>query len=703
MSETDPPSRDSERERALEGFAARTLELSQVLELLESLVHSSLGRRAVRELAPLPDEEVHAALERVAEIERLERARDPLGLGGVTDPLPILDAARERPLEEGELSALRNLLLASERLSRWLEERAEEVPELARVARALPDLADLREHLERVIDERGRVVDTASPKLSRVRIELRELSQRIDASLRRIAGKIEVRNHLTDGRVHLRGGRQCLALKAKLSGRVPGIVHDRSQSEQTAFVEPKEVIEPANRLSEARHEERREVTRILAELSREILRRGAELLAAGEGLARIELAVIGRGFAEQFGARGPRLVAGGETSEGLLLRSACHPLLLAQRDRGELEEVVPIDLRLGEDFDMLILTGPNTGGKTLALKTAGLLSLMVRLGLPIPCAEGSVVPLYRGIAADIGDEQEISQSLSTFSSHVLRIRAGLERADRDTLVLLDELGAGTDPDEGAALGQALLEELLRIGAPTLASTHLGRLKEFAFRHARVENACTEFDLETLEPRYRVMVGVPGDSAALVIARRLGLSGELIARADACLERRDEEVMELMEDVRDARTEAERARGMAESRLEEAARTSREVEDLRTDLERRGELLAAEAQRGLEERVREAQRALERARALLPQLSGDQQREMEAVLDELGASLGGATLTERRQAFLLTMKKGDLVYLPRYRQRVPVHKVRRDKQEVVVKLGSMKLTVSFDEVTLYESL
>lgn len=692
-----------ERERALDGFAARTLELQRVLELLEGFVHSSLGRRAVRELGPLEEEGVRAALERVREVERLERTRDSIGLGGVTDPRPLLDAARERPLEESELSALRNLLAAAARLSRWLEERAEDVPELARCGRDVPDLAALAEHLEQVIDERGRVVDTASPKLSRVRVELRDLAQRIDTTLRHVASRTDVRNHLTDGRVHLRGGRHCLAVKAKLSGRVPGIVHDRSQSEQTVFVEPQEVIELANRLSEARHEERRELTRILAELSREILRQGGALEAAGEALARIELAVIGHAFAERYGARAPKLVSVDEERAGLLLRQASHPLLLAQRERGELDEVVPIDLRLGDEFDMLILTGPNTGGKTLALKTAGLLSLMIRLGLPIPCAEGSVVPLYRGIAADIGDEQEISQSLSTFSSHVLRIRAGLERAERGTLVLLDELGAGTDPDEGAALGQALLEELLLLRAPTLASTHLGRLKEFAFRHTRVENACTEFDLETLEPRYRVLVGVPGESAALVIARRLGLSAELVARAEGCLERRDEEVAALMDDVRDARTAAERVRGLAESRLEEAERTSRELTDLRDDLERRGELLEAEAQRGLEERVREAQRALERARALLPQIAGEARGVMEGALDALAGALGGATLTERRKQFLETMKKGDLVYLPRYRQRVPVHKVSREKQQVVVKLGSMKLTVSFDEVTLYESL
>jgi DNA mismatch repair protein MutS2 len=693
----------ADREAALESFAARTLELPAVLELVEEFVHSSLGRRAVRELSPLSDDEVRSALERIREVGRLEDSRDPISLGGVTDPQPLLEVARKSPLDDSELSSLRNLLLATERLAHWLELRAEEIPELALLSRGMPKLSDLRDRLNEVVDERGHLLDTASPHLGRVRTEQRELSRRIDSTLRHIASRSDVRNHLTDGRVHLRGGRQCLAVKAKASGRIPGIIHDRSQSEQTAFVEPKGVIEPANRLSEARHEERREVTRILTELSREITSRTGDLAAVGERLARIELAVIGWGFAEGYGACIPELIGGEEALGGLLLRSARHPLLLAQERRGELEVVVPVDLRLGEDFDMLILTGPNTGGKTLALKTAGLLSLMVRLGLPIPCAEGSVVPLYRGIAADIGDEQEISQSLSTFSSHILRIRTGLERADRHTLVLFDELGAGTDPDEGAALGQALLEALLRIGAPTIASTHLGRLKEFAFRNARVENACTEFDLETLEPLYRVLVGVPGDSAALVIARRLGLSEELVARAGECLERRDEEVVQLIEDVRDVRTEAERMRGKAESRLEEASRTSRELKGLRSDLERRSELLEAEAQRGLEERVREAQRSLERARDLLPQLGAVQRREMESVLVELGRSLGGATLTERRQAFIETMKKGDLVYLPRYRQRCLVHKVKRERQEVVVKLGAMKLTVAFDEVTLYESL
>lgn len=691
------------RHGALERFAARTLELEAVLELVAESVSSSLGRRALRELVPLEDDEVRAALARLKEVQRLDRAKDPISLGGLTDPAPLLEASRERPLEDQELSALRGLLAANERLQHWFHTRAEDVPELARVAASLPDLSVLKDRLDDVVDERGRVVDTASPLLGRLRREERELAQRIDSTLRHIAARTDVRNHLTDGRVHLRGGRHCLAVKAKASGRVPGIIHDRSQSEQTAFVEPRDVIEPANRLSETRHEERRELTRILSELSREVTRRAPELLEAGEGLARIELATAAAGFAEAFGARVPHLVGERGASPGLLLRSARHPLLLAEVREGRLAEDVPIDLRLGDEFDMLLITGPNTGGKTLALKTAGLLALMVRVGLPIPVAEGSTVPLYRGIAADIGDEQEISQSLSTFSSHVKRIDAGLARADEETLVLLDELGGGTDPDEGAALGEALLEELLSRGAPTLVSTHLGRLKEFAFRHARAENACTEFDLETLEPRYHVLVGVPGESAALVIARRLGLSAALVDRARERLVRRDDDLTELMAEVRDVRTRAEESRSRAESHLEDAARRSREVEERATELDRKNELIEAEAQRGLEERVRGARAALERARSLLPQLGAAQREEMTRVFDDLDGALGGASLTERRSAFLKSMKKGDLVYLPRYKQRCPVHKVRREEQEVVVKLGSMKLTVGFDEVTLYEAL
>jgi DNA mismatch repair protein MutS2 len=697
-----PGSCARDRAARLERFAAGALDLAGLIELL--LVHaaSSLGQRVLRELAPLPDDEVRSALERMLEVESIERAGSSISLGGVTDPLPILAAAHERPLDDGELSRLRHLLGAVERLAQWFGTR-DEWPALQRVAAALPDLSVLRETLISTVDERGRVVDTASSLLARLRREERTIAQRIESSLRQLAARSDLRQHLTDGRVYLRGGRQCLAVKAKASGRVPGIIHDRSQSEQTAFIEPKEVVEPANRLGETRLEERREVTRILSALSRTLLDHEGDLRAAGEGLGRIEMAQVAAEFGAKYDARVPLLEGQPGAPRGLLLRQARHPLLVAEEHAGRLDRVVPIDLRLGADFDLLILTGPNTGGKTLALKTAGLLALMVRCGLPIPVAEGSSMPLYRGVTADIGDEQEISQSLSTFSSHVQRIKAALERADRETLVLLDELGSGTDPDEGAALGEALLEEFLSRGAPTMVSTHLGRLKEFAYRNGRAENACTEFDVATLEPRYSVLVGVPGDSAALVIAGRLGLSGELLERASACLERRDGELVELMADVRAVRTQAEKTRFEAESSLVAASVREREVAQRSSEFERKHELIEAEAQRGLEERLRGARSALERARSLLPQLASSQRDEMQKVLDDLDAGLSGAGLTERRSQFLASMKKGDLVYLPRYRQRCQIHRVHRDKSTVVVKLGSMKLSVDFDDVTLYESL
>jgi len=691
------------RERARTAFAARALELDALLELLGAFVHSSLGRRAVRELAPLEESEARDALERVREMQLLERAKDLPSLGGLTDPGPILEASAKRGLEESELAAAVGFLAAVERLGDWLERRIGDVPSLGALGGELPDLTALRERLARVVDERGKIMSNATPLLAKLRDEERALSSKIDGTLRQIAGRSDVRNSLTDGRVHLRGGRHCLAVRAKSSGRIKGIIHDRSQSEQSVFVEPREVIPLANRLVEVRLEERRELSRILSELSHEISANAETLELAGRLLGKLEMALVSIGFAAAFDARVPKLSGDKGSPVGMVLRQARHPLLISEVLVGRLERVVPVDLRLGDEFSMLIITGPNTGGKTLALKTAGLFALMVRLGLPVPCSEGSAIPFYDGIAADIGDEQEISQSLSTFSSHLVRIRDGLARATPKVLMLLDELGGGTDPDEGAALGEALLERLLEMDVPTLVSTHLGRLKEFAFRHPRVENACAEFDLETLAPCYTLVIGVPGESAALVIARRYGLDDKLVDRAGERLERRDAELALLMDEVRDARTEAERARSRAEERLEEAANTEREWTAKSVELDRRGEQLEKEAQRSLEERMRGARRALERAESLLPQLTGTLRTDLKSALEAMAAEVQGASLTDRRKAFLDALKKGDLVHLPRYRQRCQVKRVDRDKREVTVLLGGMKLKVPFDEVTWYESL
>jgi DNA mismatch repair protein MutS2 len=493
-----------------------------------------------------------------------------------------------------------------------------------------------------------------------------------------------------------------LAVRAKSQGRVPGIVHDRSQSDQTVFVEPRETVALGNRHAELLADERREVERVLLDVTRALLAEEEAIREGAERIARLELALVAARCAADWGAHVPRVAGEGGAGPGLVLRGARHPLLLEQRRAGALAEVVPIDLRVGDDFDLLILTGPNTGGKTLALKTAGLAALLVRCGLPFPCAEGSRVPLYDGIVADIGDEQEIRSSLSTFSSHLQRIKAGLLRGTARTLFLLDELGTGTDPDEGAALSEAILEELLARRASALASTHIGKLKEFAFRNARAENACVEFDPRTLSPRYKVMVGVPGESSALVIARRLGLPFKVCDRAEQRLKRRDAEVQKLMADVRVARTQAERVRSETEQRLQDAEKAVQEAEARKAEVTRKGEMLEAEAQRSVEDRVRAARARLQRVLPLLAQVPAAARAALEAEVAALDAELSGSAISERRQAFLDGLRKGSFVYLPRYRQRVPVQKVDHARRELKVLLGGLPTTVSFDDVTALDS-
>ncbi|MCP3918278.1 MAG: hypothetical protein GY711_22250 [bacterium] len=689
-------------ESARGGFAAEVLEFDRVLEAFERLAYSSLGKRKLAELGPRVPMEARAALTRVHEMQGLFRVDDTPSLAGVTDPLPR-EAAEVRAFDEERFVALRGFLDACGRIREWFAGRTESVPELARLAADIPEVGDLLAEIDRTLDARGRVRRDASELLGRLRRETSVLMSRIDDTVRGIMARGTVRNVLSDFSVHRRADRPVLAVRAKSSGRVKGLVHDRSQSGESVFIEPAEVIELGNRLAEARADERREVERILLALTRSIFDRAPRIDEAAMRVGEIELSMISARYAAEANAR-PALQPGDEgASRGMRLRAARHPLLIEQELAGEIDSVVPVDLRLGADFDMLIITGPNTGGKTLALKTAGLFALMTRAGLPVPSGEGTTVPLYARICADIGDEQEISQNLSTFASHLVRIRAGLEAADAETLILLDELGGGTDPDEGAALGEAVLEHLLVRGAPTLVSTHISKLKEFAFRHPRAENACTEFDIETLAPRYRLLVGTPGESGALVIARRMGIPDAVVDRARERTERRDAEVAALMEDVRVARTKAEQVRNDAETELDSARATRRALEEKEAEIERRSEQLEQEAQRGLEERVRDAMRQLERAKALLDQVPKKAGEPLAAVLDALGEDLSGASLTERRQAFLATLGKGSLVYLPRYRQRVLVHKVDKARREVVCKLGNMKIKVTYDEVTPYESL
>ena len=698
----EQPAAESTRpeDASREAFAARTLQFDLVLQEIAGFAPSTLGRRAVRALAPRPTDDARAALRRARELDRAIAEGDEPGLAGVSDALPPGPVER---LAEDRVAAIRDLLGAGERLRLWAAARAEIAPDVAALMAAVPDASHLVERIDRVLDERGRVRHDASDRLAGLRERVQSLSARVTSTLREVMARGDVRAALSDGGVHRRGGRPVLAVKAKQSGRVKGITHDRSQSGESVFIEPSAVVELGNRLAEAEVAERRETDRVLVELSRTVLSERSVIDGVAQRVAELEVSLAAARWARAVDAR-PALVPGDDgASEGLLLRGARHPLLIAQHAAGRIDEVVPVDLRLGVDFDMLLITGPNTGGKTLALKTAGLFALMTRAGLPVPAEDGTTVPLYDAVLADIGDEQEIRQNLSTFASHLVRVTAALERATPESLVLLDELGGGTDPDEGGALGTAILEELLTRRVPTLVSTHIGKLKEFAYRNPRAENASAEFDQDTLAPRYRLTLGTPGESCALVIARRVGLAPRVCDVAAERLERREGELENLMGDVRSARMAAEATRQEAEEGLAEVRERLTQARERERQLEERADQLEREAQKGIEERVRDAMRSLDRARRVLAQVPADARREASEVLDRMEQELTGATLTERRSAFIDGLAKGSLVYLPRYRQRVLVHKIDRERREVVAKMGSMKVRVSFDEVTPYDSL
>ncbi|HUR29695.1 MAG TPA: hypothetical protein VM509_16005, partial [Planctomycetota bacterium] len=394
----------------LDDFAAGALDYLEIRALFERLAASSLGRAALRRLEPRADDDAILAHERAREMLAFVNEGRAPGFGGVCDVEPALAAARKfsRPLEKDELASLLGFLEACSRLSPWLAEQKLGAPALAALREGFPDLGALEQELRSQIDEKGEVLADATPKLARLSREQRELADKIDGTLRRLIGTPTLRAQLSDTSVHLRSGRRVLAVKAKSAGRVPGLLVDRSSTGETAFVEPRECTEPGQRLAAVEIDLRREEQRILLELTRSLFVHEQRLQQASARLAELELAWISAQYCREYAARSPEVSRSRDGARAtLVLRGARHPLLAEQVRQGQLESVVPIDVRLGAEFDLLVITGPNTGGKTLALKTVGSAALLARLGLPFPCDESSRMPLYAGICADIGDEQEI--------------------------------------------------------------------------------------------------------------------------------------------------------------------------------------------------------------------------------------------------------------------------------------------------------
>ena len=601
----------------------QTLELPKILSRLAEHTSFSAGRELALGLRPSTDPaEVRRRQGETSEARRLLALRGDLSLGGAHDVRPLVrNARREAVLLPAELLNIRDTLVRGRTLRRAILRLRDQFPLLANIAARIEECPRLVSEIARCINERAEVVDGASPDLARVRRELRETHRRLLDKLERIISSPSTAPFLQEPLITQREGRYVIPLKADFKGRIPGLVHDVSASGATLFIEPLATVELGNRWRELQVEEEREVRRVLAALSALVAEEGERVERTVEALAELDLAFAKARYAEELKAVEPKLVPWkasprpasncrhpGSTID---LRKARHPLL-------DPATVVPIDVHLSDDYFILVITGPNTGGKTVSLKTVGLLALMAQCGLHIPAAEGSALSVFSGVYADIGDEQSIEQNLSTFSSHLNNIVDILRRADKRSLVLLDELGAGTDPSEGSALARAILSHLLERRITTFVATHYPELKVFAHATPGVENACVEFDLETLAPTYELSIGLPGRSNALAIASRLGLAPEIVDRARGMIPTQSLEAEDLLVEIKRARQEALEAREAAEAARREAESLERELrQKLAAIEEARREVLRAareEARRELEEVRKELRKIKTRLKA-----------------------------------------------------------------------------------------
>jgi DNA mismatch repair protein MutS2 len=581
------------------------LEFPLVRDRLAEATAFPPSRRLAEALVPVADPVlVTRGLDETDQARALLTERPGVGIGAAHDIGPAIErAARGGRLDPAQFLEIAETLDAAARLATALAD--ERRPLLRELGHELHGLPALRSTLARSFDPAGELLDTASPRLGGLRAAVRVAYDRLRRRLDALVGS-ELGGALQEPIVTLRNGRYVVPVKAEARGRVKGIVHDASGSGQTLFVEPLVVVELGNAWREAQVAERAEIERILDELSVLVATNAAFLRETLSALARFDF------WSAKAQLAGEMDAARAETADRpeVILLSARHPGLTGH--------VVPIDVRLGDGYTALVVTGPNTGGKTVTLRTLGLLSLMHQAGLHVPAAPGSRLPVFRDVFADIGDEQSIAQSLSTFSGHLRRITAIVEAAGPDTLVLLDELGAGTDPTEGSALAQALLDHFIRAGALVAATTHYAELKAYAHTTAAARNASVEFDLDTLSPTYRLTIGLPGGSQAFSIAERLGLPQMIVADARSRLTEAQRTFEATLAAIKAAEGETsdalERARA-AEARAAEALRAAQE-ERTRARQEREAAVrdareLAQRLVEGVRDEVTAVRQALER--------------------------------------------------------------------------------------------
>jgi len=580
------------------------LEFEKVKEQLIKHASSSLGKEKAKALIPSSDYlDVVTLQEQTDEAAKVLRLKGNIPLGGLVDVRSTVKRAKiGGMLSSVELIEVAGTLYAGRQMKRFVEKMVEEEIELThlpQLAEQIIILHDLERNINQCIDDNGYVLDSASVTLKGIRQQLRTNEARVRDKLESMIRSSSASKMLSDAIITIRNDRFVLPVKQEYRASYGGIVHDQSSSGATLFIEPQAIVELNNVLQQAKVKEKVEIDRILTLLSQEVAEQGDDILQNVNCLADMDFMFTKAKYAKQIKGTKPEV-----NQDGVIrMLKARHPLL-------PLDEVVANDIELGTDFTTIVITGPNTGGKTVALKTLGLCTLMAQAGLQIPALDGSEVTVFKAVYADIGDEQSIEQSLSTFSSHMVNIVDILQKADDQSLVLFDELGAGTDPQEGAALAISILDEVYNRGARVVATTHYPELKAYGYNRPGVINASVEFDITTLSPTYKLLIGVPGRSNAFEISKRLGLQEQIINMARAQMSDESNEVDTMIASLETSKKTAEHERVEAERFRQEAEKLHKELQKQIIEFNEQRDALYEKAERSAAEKLEEANKEAE---------------------------------------------------------------------------------------------
>ncbi|MHB8173261.1 MAG: endonuclease MutS2 [Nitrospirota bacterium] len=686
----------------MDEHALKVLEFHKVVLAVSARAVSEPGQIEAAKLRPSTDiKEVTLRLKEAEDLKKYLSARREFPIRGLRDISAQLKkaAVEGAALSPEELLHVFSVARTSRLMKSSLSKARDEYPILAKRSGELSVFENIEAEISRAIGDDGEVLDSASPELKRIRVSLTQARSRINRELEGIIQDPSLSKAVQEPVITIRGERYCLPLKTNFRTYLQGIVHDHSATGSTVFVEPGKTVELNNKLVSLKGDELSEIERILWRLTATVRESSQQLEISYLALVKLDALYAVASFALETGGNLPRVDDRGYIE----LKDARHPLLIMSKG---MESAVPLDIRLGRDFDTLVITGPNTGGKTVVLKTVGLLVLMAQAGLLIPAAPDSAIAVFDGVFSDIGDEQSVEQNLSTFSSHMNQIVRMLAGADRNSLVLLDELGAGTDPSEGSALGVAIIEELHRRGTKTVVTTHHGALKVFGSNTPGVMNASVEFDPVTLMPTYRLAIGRPGRSSAILVASRLGMPKGVLERAkegrrageaelDTLIEKLEKEAQAAREDRRKAAQEALEARAEKE-RLQGLVRRA---EDERREAVRKAKEKAQNVINQLKFKLRDLEELSKKASKASPERAevrkhgAEIQALEEQLKEEVSASGPGRGLE------LEALSVGDTVKVYKYNRLGQVVEIKKDKNKVVVQLGTMRVTLSPDELEL----